>query len=160
MDADQSQGKDKRKDTPAATHDTPTQAPSTFTQPSQQINEPTEAAYKAAQKYIQPHLNELELTLPSNITSLAGSDVVDASLRLGDDEGKIVVPPFTLFPFDVHFTYRLEHEQLRERLQEGKLAFRDLVDMLTWFGRPLWGTNLYRDYKGKDEEFPRPHLKK
>ena len=79
----------------------------------------------------------------SSIAHLAGDSVVDGSLRLGDDEGKIIVPPFTYLPLDVHFSHRLEHTDLRQQLYASNLTFRHLFDLLRYFGRPLWGTGLY-----------------
>ena len=77
----------------------------------------------------------------SNITTLAGEDVIDASMRLGEEEGRVVVPPFTYLPFDVHFSHRVK--QIERQLQARQLTFGNLVNMLRCFGRPLWYTGQY-----------------
>ncbi|SPO28285.1 uncharacterized protein UTRI_04682 [Ustilago trichophora] len=94
----------------------------------------------------------------SSIAHLAANHVLGSGLRLGDEEGKTSVPPFTYLPFDVHFAHRLESTQLWRQLLAGDLTFRHLIDMLRWFGRPLWDTVPYRQSIGIDEECYRPHL--
>ncbi|SPO20522.1 uncharacterized protein UTRI_10042 [Ustilago trichophora] len=95
----------------------------------------------------------------SSIAHLAGDGVVKASLRLGDEEGKVIVPPFTCLPFDVHFVHRLENEELQQQLQTGSLKFCHLINMLRWLGRPLWGTTLYTQTPSIGKDCYRPHLK-
>ncbi|KAJ1031356.1 hypothetical protein NDA16_000797 [Ustilago loliicola] len=91
----------------------------------------------------------------SNIAHLAGDEVVAASERLGESEGKVIVPPFIYLPFDVVFRQRAAH--LCRQLLDGKLTFSDMLDHLRNFGRPLWSTGLYSISTGI-AHYKMPHL--
>lgn len=64
----------------------------------------------------------------SNIAHLAGKEVIKALLRLGDSDGRIMIPPFTYLPFNVIFQDKAEH--LLAELDHGRLTFHKLIDTL------------------------------
>ena len=89
-----------------------------------------------------------------NIVQLGNDEVVPSAARMGESEGRMILPPFLYMPLDVGLRHHIE--SLTAPIQAGRLTFAKLLDTLRYFGRPLWSTGLYTD--SADPDAVRPHL--
>ncbi|KAJ1024200.1 hypothetical protein NDA16_003039 [Ustilago loliicola] len=88
----------------------------------------------------------------SKIAPLADRQARGSSTRLAVSNHLLVIPPFVHLGFDAVIQH--EAKTLQPKLYQGRLTFSDLLATLSYFGRPLWSTNLYRSV----EKPKRPHL--
>lgn len=99
-----------------------------------------------------PHYTWLMfINTDSNVALLAGCKVTEALARLNKVNGLIVIDPFTALPFDI--TFKIKGLSWLSDLLDSCLTFGNLLDMLRYFGRPLWSTGLYLGVEG-DQRWP------